>query len=291
MNTSMSKMKIRHIIGWILVSIISLEFLSRASLFNNIAPWIKQEVILVSAIYLIPILWFYNKCKKQKIYFYSSFFSKPSVFPIKTMIAAVIMPFFLVIGIVLLLLAIAMSFNILEGTAEATVLESKSGLQLLVSSIIIAVIAPIAEEIIFRGYLFNRLSFRLGIKKAIIISSIVFGILHLQNIFGATILGISMCVLYIKTKSLIVPIIVHMVSNIFVVFKDISLFMSPSESSTSSTADLDVSIGFIGAFLFIGIGLLWFIPFIKRNWKYCIEKGIPSFTYESNIKYNEKKSL
>ncbi|MEM5656543.1 hypothetical protein AAHB50_00780 [Bacillus toyonensis] len=32
MNTSMSTMKIRHIIGWILVSSISLEFLSRASL-------------------------------------------------------------------------------------------------------------------------------------------------------------------------------------------------------------------------------------------------------------------
>lgn len=287
----MNTMKIRHIIGWILVSSISLIFLSRTSLFNNIAPWVKQYVILFSIIYLVPILWFYKKCKKQKIHFYSSFFSKPSEFPIKTMIATVIMPFFLSIGIILLLLAIAMSFNISEGTDKAIVIANKSSLQFLISSIITAVIAPITEEIIFRGYLLNRLSFKLGVKKAIIISSIIFGILHLQSALGATIMGISMCILYIKTKSLIVPTIVHMVSNIFVVFKDISLFISPSELSTSSTPDLDTSICFIGAFLFIGIGLLWFIPFIKSNWSYCIEKGMPSFTYESNIKTNKKQSL
>ena len=287
----MNTMKIRHIIGWILVSSISLIFLSRASLFNNIAPWVKQDVILFSIIYLVPILWFYKKCKKQKIYFYSSFFSKPSEFPIKTMIATVIMPFFLVIGITLLLIAIAMSFNVSEGTDKAIVLGSKSSLQFLISSILNALIAPIAEEIIFRGYLLNRLSFKLGVKKAIIISSIIFGILHLQSALGATIMGISMCILYIKTKSLIVPTIVHMVANIFVVFKDTLLFISPSKLSTSSTPDLDTSIWFIGAFLFIGIGLLWFIPFIKSNWSYCIEKGMPSFTYESNIKTNKKQSL
>lgn len=287
----MNTMKIRHIIGWILVSSISLIFLSRASLFNNIAPWVKQDVILFSIIYLVPILWFYKKCKKQKIYFYSSFFSKPSEFPIKTMIATVIMPFFLVIGITLLLLAIVMSFNVSEGTDKAIVLGSKSSLQFLISSILNALIAPIAEEIIFRGYLLNRLSFKLGVKKAIIISSIVFGILHLQSVFGATIMGISLCILYLKTKSLIVPTIVHMVANILVVFKDTLLFISPSKLSTSSTPDLDTSIGFIGAFLFIGIGLLWFIPFIKSNWSYCIEKRIPSFTYESDIKTNKKQSL
>lgn len=45
----------------------------------------------------------------------------------------------------------------------------------------IVIVAPIAEELIFRGILFNFLRKRMKLPYAIIISSIAFGILH-QNI-------------------------------------------------------------------------------------------------------------
>jgi membrane protease YdiL (CAAX protease family) len=77
----------------------------------------------------------------------------------------------------------------------------------------IVLIAPVCEEIIFRGLIFNRLKTKFNFTFSIIISSIIFGLLHSIDFIGATIFAISMTFIYLKTKKLIIPILLHSFYN------------------------------------------------------------------------------
>ena len=78
-----------------------------------------------------------------------------------------------------------------------------------------AIIAPVIEEPIFRGLLFSRLTIKWGATKALIGSSILFGILHPLPI-GAFTFGLVACLLYIRTNTLKIPIALHVVHNLIV---------------------------------------------------------------------------
>lgn len=85
----------------------------------------------------------------------------------------------------------------------------------LLSFISLVVIAPILEEFVFRGLLLHRWHKKWGLKHAILLSSLLFGIAHPDTI-GAVAFGIAMCVLYLRTQSLWVPIICHATNNFVV---------------------------------------------------------------------------
>ena len=88
------------------------------------------------------------------------------------------------------------------------------------------------EEVIFRGLLFNAMR-KDGVKSAIIVSSLTFGIGHIINLFNgsgagllpnllqvvyATAAGFMFVMIYYKTESLIVCIVAHGVFNALSVF-------------------------------------------------------------------------
>lgn len=76
--------------------------------------------------------------------------------------------------------------------------------------------APIAEELIVRGYIFKILSSRCSLKTAIIMSSLFFAVLHFDffNTIFYVLMGMALCLIYIKTNSLLNSIIVHSMLNI-----------------------------------------------------------------------------
>ncbi|TCW36049.1 hypothetical protein EDC21_11115 [Thermohydrogenium kirishiense] len=80
----------------------------------------------------------------------------------------------------------------------------------------VVIIAPIVEEIIFRGLIFNELRKELSIYTAIIIQSAIFAIIHgsLYQGFYAFLLGIFLSVMYYLTESIWAPIIIHISSNL-----------------------------------------------------------------------------
>ena len=88
------------------------------------------------------------------------------------------------------------------------------------------------EEVIFRGLLFNTMK-KDGLKTAIIVSSITFGIGHIINLFNgsgaelipnllqvvyATAAGFMFVMMYLKSNSLIVCITAHGIFNALSVF-------------------------------------------------------------------------
>lgn len=79
----------------------------------------------------------------------------------------------------------------------------------------IVLIAPVFEEIAFRGILLHRWAQKWNVTKAIIFSSILFGIVHPEPI-SAVVFGAGMCVLYLKTHSLLIPILCHTLNNFVV---------------------------------------------------------------------------
>jgi uncharacterized protein len=81
----------------------------------------------------------------------------------------------------------------------------------------IAVAAPLVEELLFRGLLQNALGKYLPIWGAIILSSFLFSLVHLQPyaIPGLMSLGIAFGYLYHRTGSLRTNILLHMANNAF----------------------------------------------------------------------------
>lgn len=88
----------------------------------------------------------------------------------------------------------------------------------------IAVLAPVAEEFMFRGLLLKRLAHKTSMWSGIIISSFLFGILH-ADIIGAFLFGIVASLLYLRTGNLLIPILMHMLNNSLAV---IVMFVSPT---------------------------------------------------------------
>lgn len=81
-------------------------------------------------------------------------------------------------------------------------------------------VAAVNEEIIFRGYPFQRLVEAIGPASAVAILSIGFGLVHLQNpshswlsTLNTVAIGISLSVAYLRTRALWLPIGLHFAWN------------------------------------------------------------------------------
>lgn len=95
--------------------------------------------------------------------------------------------------------------------------------QLVMVFLSLAILPPLAEEILMRGFLYTGLRKRLSVVRSTLIVSILFGVLHLQLGSGAPplwtaaidtfILSLFLCYLREKTGSIWAGIIVHFLKN------------------------------------------------------------------------------
>jgi membrane protease YdiL (CAAX protease family) len=97
---------------------------------------------------------------------------------------------------------------------------AETPLQLLLAVLAAVVLAPIAEELLFRGLLHRALRTRLRLIPAALISSVLFAIVHVDVVLsqplalvGLTLVGVVLAVAYERTGSLLVPIVIHAVHN------------------------------------------------------------------------------
>lgn len=84
------------------------------------------------------------------------------------------------------------------------------------SFITIVIAAPLIEELIFRGIILNGLLQRYSPVKSIVLSSILFGIVHLNpwQFVSAFIIGAFSGWVYYRTKKLSLSILIHLVNNL-----------------------------------------------------------------------------
>lgn len=79
-------------------------------------------------------------------------------------------------------------------------------------ALLVVVVAPVVEEILFRGFLLHRWAYKWGTHRAILATSLAFGILH-ADVLGHTVFGVVMCLLYVSSGTLRLPIAAHMLNN------------------------------------------------------------------------------
>lgn len=89
------------------------------------------------------------------------------------------------------------------------------GAGFILAFVVVAVVAPVAEEIFFRGFLYGGLRKRIGVAGAMLVSTVFFTALHLSaGLFVPIfVLGLFLAWLYEYTGSLYPGIFLHAANN------------------------------------------------------------------------------
>lgn len=84
--------------------------------------------------------------------------------------------------------------------------------------ILIVILAPVVEELLFRGVIFASLVRRFGIVTAVLVPSLIFGLLHFENGWWGVLwlsgVGVLLAMIRWKSGSLLLPIVLHAAWNL-----------------------------------------------------------------------------
>ncbi len=100
-----------------------------------------------------------------------------------------------------------------------TDLKAEDSVMILVAfGVMTCLVAPLAEEFFFRGFLFRVLHERLGAVIGVFATGVAFGLVHLPSgdWIGTIVLslfGMALCVLFLRTSSLLPCIMLHALHN------------------------------------------------------------------------------
>jgi uncharacterized protein len=129
-----------------------------------------------------------------------------------------------VVGFGVLVLAVGAVFQLL-GDVEAPEQQALDdaalgGMEALLAVVLAVLIAPVLEELVFRGALHGALRARVGVWLAALLSSAVFAVIHVEIVTSSPaflvqlfLLGLVFVWLYERTGNLAAPIVAHLVFN------------------------------------------------------------------------------
>ncbi|TGK06599.1 CPBP family intramembrane metalloprotease [Leptospira semungkisensis] len=89
------------------------------------------------------------------------------------------------------------------------------GENILQSFFLLSVVAPVTEELLFRGILLDGFLRNYSVRKAFLLSAILFGIIHLNpwQFVSASVIGVYLAWILYRTNSIFQTILVHGVFN------------------------------------------------------------------------------
>jgi membrane protease YdiL (CAAX protease family) len=123
---------------------------------------------------------------------------------------------------------------------------------------LVALLAPVAEEMVFRGALFRKWRLKWGPGKAALVTSVLFALLHPSPV-TAGLFALSMAVLYTTTRTLWAPVVAHVINNLLPTLFQHLLPLAALEVA----ADRRVQVAFLVPGLF---GTWWLVRFLRRGW-------------------------
>lgn len=169
--------------------------------------------LVITEIFLLGLLWLYLRKGDRMMAVHLDRWSKLSLAN--------------TVGMAVVLIGAGLAFNWAYGEYLVPNIEVQAELRRLFAAIpdtvpnsillfvTIALVAPLLEEILFRGLLQNALSKRLPAWAAIALSALVFGAMHmdLYAMPPLVLMGAIFGVIYHLTGSLRVTIVLHMINN------------------------------------------------------------------------------
>jgi membrane protease YdiL (CAAX protease family) len=157
----------------------------------------------------------------------------------------------------------------------------------LAGVVLLVVVAPITEELLFRGIILNGLLTRFRAPTAILVSTVLFMLVHLNpwQFAAAAGLGIMAGWLYVRTRSLMPCLSVHVIQNGMVClvpwlpfqiegFTDSDFFGTPSHQPLWFNA--------------VGAGLL--VMGLVMLWRFCPERPPELPAAEPNDESSERRA-
>ena len=127
------------------------------------------------------------------------------------------------------------------------------GSSIVIQIMAAGIIAPIVEELVFRGLVYKRLTKITDIKIAAVLSAVLFGVYHNNWVQApyAFIIGLLAVFLYERYKSVVAPILFHMSANLTSVILSMAL--------TGNTSDTTVHLSTIQLLISLAISTLIFM--------------------------------
>jgi len=121
-----------------------------------------------------------------------------------------------------LLVSLLVTLTGSEATPEQVLTEgiADTPVQLLLAVIAAVVMAPLAEELLFRGLLHRGLRQRMRAVPATLLSSVLFAVVHVDvaasqplALVGLTFVGVVLALAHERTGCLVVPVVIHATHN------------------------------------------------------------------------------
>jgi membrane protease YdiL (CAAX protease family) len=123
---------------------------------------------------------------------------------------------------------------------------------LAASAVVVCVLAPIAEEILFRGFFFTALRNAMPTLLAAISTGVLFGLVHVIGtpfplIVPLAVLGFVLCLLYLYTGSLLPCMALHSINNAIAFGVSLKWPLAATLALVIAAPTLVVSIGLLAA--------------------------------------------
>lgn len=218
-------------------------------LYRNMIP-----ATIVTQLLTLPfVIWFYRRDKKKN----PANTRKNEIRPLDTVLVVVL-------GISCCislngLIGYSHLSDLFPGFSDISPSLYKSSMILQIISMVI--LAPIVEELLCRILCFDRLKEAFKPVTAMILSSLFFGLLHMNVVQGVYAFGIGMCfvLVYEKTRRIYIPMLAHGVANAM------SVLIARFSGERLFNLPLSIEIFVVVVCTIVLIGCITYFIRIRRN--------------------------
>lgn len=147
---------------------------------------------------------------------------------------------------------------------------TRAALHIGVEAIMAIVVGPVCEELIFRGILFRKWRITLGSTRAVWLSSLLFGCLHLNAPY-AIVLSLTLTILFTRSGSLLTPIAVHAFCNATLLLPGL---LGAEEAPPDESLMNEASRLWLQSAGLVIFGLAWLGRFLSKSWD-SLDQALP----------------
>ncbi|MED0965246.1 type II CAAX endopeptidase family protein [Bacillus paramycoides] len=222
----------------------------------------NSSFISILIFYILPIMWLFYEYRKHHVSFVH-FINKNEAFNlVQVLYIAIMLCTFSYGYLILYMYSFAwITPDFIMNALHEPIIDSTGGY--LYQVIMVVFIAPIIGEFVFRGFLLQRFAAKWGTGIAMVVVALLFACLHI-DFLGAVVFSIVLSIVYIRTKSLLMPIAIHMLNNAFVLGAS---FLVSREKIMSFADFSNYTTFFPGLIIFIaGLNLVLIFLFVNRKY-------------------------
>lgn len=227
----------QYIIGYLMIALIGRDAFNEpvpTAIFSALYYILALVIVIFSSPKLIDLAkYLYRACrhvKKNTLSFTSKCMSRKDLgleeLPTWTDIGLSVLGYVIYVvlaGVLIYASSLFMPWLDMNQAQETGFSVGVVGFDRMVAFLVIVVVAPIAEEILFRGWLYQRLrsrlsrttTYALSVVTSTILVSVLFGLVHGQWNVGINVFAMSLvlCALREFTGTIYAGIVLHMIKN------------------------------------------------------------------------------